>query len=545
MISWLLKHLGVVTKYDLNEYARRFMAGDDLDLVGDVSLSPGTAMRIATVSSCVKVLSETIASLPLRVYKRQPGGGASEANKHPLYRLLYARPNMYQTSYEWIEQMVINISLRGNAICLKQRTGDRVTGLIPILPDRVTIQDYTNALLYSISDRYGKTVTVLSEDVLHIRGQCAEGYWGKSPVTQSKDAFELARRVQKYGNSVFNSGGAQRVLIKYPNAVGSETVERLRKEWEQLGRNSAKTAVLDNGGDATVVGMNADDAQYLETRKLNRSEICGIFRVPPHMVGDLEKATFSNIEKQDLFFVKHTIRPYLKRIEAALTRDLLDDPVRYFIKFNVDALLRGDIRARTESLKTQFMHGAISLDEWRDMEHRNPLGDEMGKRHFVPANLVPLDRVDEIPAADVPDGGIGGDDNEPEAGNEPKHTLEPIAKDIAQRLVNREIRELPRANSAERFFEQHRVYAYHAMRPLLEVAGIDNEDKRAYLASSIMSGLTPGQEINPDCRKQLIAALLMAEIELDDKSILWQARAAATLAHMEKQAAACSEVPND
>lgn len=540
MFGWFFKRIGVVTKYDLNEYARLFMAGDDLPVDGDLAISPESAMRIATVFACVRVLSETIASLPCRIYKRLPKGGAEEAPTHPLFDLVYRRPNRRQTAFEFFEMLVTHIALRGNAVCLKIKDGGRVTDLVPFAPHRVTLEEYADQMLvYRLRQRDETELRRISDDVFHVRGLCSDGYWGLSPIGQAKDTFTLAKKVQKYGINIFESGGSQRVALKFPKHLSDEGYKRIKEDWKRLYKDNAETALLEEGGDATTIGMNADEAQYLETRKMSREEICGIFRVPPHMVADLSRATYSNIEKQDLFFVKHAIRPWLKRFEAAIARDLLG-PGQYFVKFNVDALLRGDIKTRTEAQRIQFTHGALTLNEWRGMENRNPIGAEVGDEHFVPNNLIPAERImDEpviqpAPADEAGEGsGQGGSDNEP------GKVFLPIAADIAERLVNREVREVSKGDFAS-FYDQHRIYAFKVTRGLLQAAGTEDEQRRAALADAILTGLADGCEIDMALRTERIVALLMAACETDTQNnVIWTARAAAALVHIRKRAAAC------
>lgn len=533
MIRWLLNRIGVATKYDLNEYARRFLSGDDLPgSVGEYT--PETAMRVATVYACVRVLAETIASLPLQVMRRLPNGGAEEAPEHPLYNILRTRANRRQTAFGWLETMVTHLALRGNHVSLKVREGRRVTQFVPVHPGNVTLEEYANdALIYVVNLRDGTQVRLVSDDVLHVPGQVTDKWWALSPVGMAKEAFSLARRVQKYGVSIFETGGAKRVLLKFPGPLGEKARENLKRSWEENGKDSARTAILEEGGDAVTVGMDADEAQYLDTRKFNRSEICGIFRVPPHMVGDLEKATYSNIQKQDLFFAKHTIRPWCKRIEAVLNGDpeLIGNPRKFFVTFNLDALLRADIKERTEALKTQFMHGALTLNEWRDLENRNPTGTSEGDMHFVPMNLTPIERLAQEPVepaveqpvdGNEPDGGLGGDDNEP------KGLLEPIARDVAGRLVNAEIRDLPRGGGVQDVQDRQRVYAYRSLRPLFEAAGIDDETRREAMATAIAEGMIVGQETAPETRKNELVGLLMGAIATDPmESLRWHGQAVA------------------
>jgi len=542
MFQRLLRRIGVVTKYDLNEYARRFIAGDDLPTDGDLAVGPESAMRIATVFACVRVLAETIASLPCRIYRHLPRGAAEESPNHALYDLLYRRPNKRQTAFEFFEMLVGHLALRGNAVCIKVTSGGRVTDLVPVAPNRVRIEQLEDQILvYHILKNDGTDMPLIADDVFHVRGLCSDGYWGVSPIAQARDTFALAKKVQNYGLSVFDSGGSQRVALKFPKQLSDKSYKRLKEDWPRIYGNNAETAMLEEGGDAEVIGMNADEAQYLDTRRMSREEICGIFRVPPHMVADLSRATYSNIDKQDLYFVKHTIRPWLKRIEAAVSRDLLG-PGKFFVKFNVDALLRGDIKSRTEAQRVQFTHGVLTLNEWRAMENRNPLDGDIGDEHFVPNNLIPAERILEEPEvqpapADEPGegDGPGGVENEPENG--PDKIFLPIAADIAERLVGAEVRDMGKGDF-DAFYDRHRIYAFKASEAIFAAAGIDDDSRRAALADAVLKGLAAGCEIDMSRRKKRITALLMAEVD-ERNSMLWQARAIAALGRDEKQSVDC------
>lgn len=525
MMQWLKTLFAPREKMDHNEFARRFLSGEDLpEALG--TYTPESAMRIAAVYACVTILSETIASLPLRVY-RETKGGSEEVPDHWAYDLLYRQPNRYQTSFDWLQQMVAHICLRGNHYALKVRDGGRVVGLTPVHPSRVQIEDYGNAIIYRVTMPDGTQIRLVSEDVLHVLNLATEGYVGLSPIAQAKETFDLAKRISKYGNSVFESGGAKRVLLKFPNELSADSVKRLREAWEEVGKNSAKTVVLDAGGDATTIGMNADEAQYLETRNMTVRDIARIYRVPGILLEMHDKtSSYASTEHFDLMFGKHTIRPWLKRIEARIDTFLLRDS-KYFCKFNMDALLRADTKTRTEAMKTRFMHGESSINEWRIVEGLNPLAEEWADRHFIPANLLPIEQAGQKPETQPPSGGVGGSDNEERATSDQRRAtiLEPIARDIAQRLVKAEIRGAASTKDFEDFRTAQRRYAYRAFKPLFEAAGVEDEDARAELATRVAARLTEGREIDVKNRETEITALLMSVVTSDlREAISWQLR---------------------
>lgn len=511
MIRAICKRLGIATKFDLNEYARRFRSGDDLPTDGDGAITtPESAMRISAVYACVRILSQTIASLPLDIYEKAADGQQAAAD-HPLAALLRRRPNRYQTAFDWMEQQVACLCLRGNAVSLKVYEGVRVVQLIPVHPARVHLEEYPDALIYRITDRFGKQFPVLSEDVLHHRWLTTDGYWGSSPIAEARDAVNLARKVQKYGISVFDSGGAKRVLLKFQNTLGDTAYKRIKEDWKRLGQNAAETAILEEGGDATTIGMNADEAQYLETRQMTVADVARLYTMPLVLLGVHEKtSSYASTEQFDIMFEKHTIRPPVKKLEARLDVDLIGNE-RYFCKFNMDALLRGDINTRTMALSRQFERGAITIDEWRAMENRNPVGGEVGQTHFIPANLLPADRAihppEPQPAAAPPSDGVGGSDNAP------KSFLEPVARDIASRLV----RSWRRGPATFRDFEEYRAsqrqYAFRSLVPLFAAGGMaDAEDAAEKIATQLADRIEPGVEFDVAAKEQEICALLMSVV---------------------------------
>lgn len=530
MIQRLLRRLGLKKGFDQNEFVRRFLSGDDVDNIeGDYNLTPDAAMKVGAVFACVRVLSETLASLPLQIKRNTPGGGQELADDHPYFSLLYRQPNRQQTSFEWLEMMGAHLALRGNGINEKiYGPGGKLIGLKPINPKRVTLEDYDGTLVYTITREDGNQYRALQDDIVHIRGLASDGYWGLSPVSYASNHINMARSAVKYGVSVFNLGGAKRVVLQHPDQLSDDAKTYLRKSWEAMNRDNAKTTILEEGMTATDVGMSASDAEWVSSRNLERSELAGIFRVPAHMIGDLEKSTFSNIEKQDLFFAKHTIRPFCKRIEQALERDLLGNDPRYSIRFNLDALLRGDVRTRTDSSKVQFMHGAINLDEWRRREGLNPLPDGLGQQHYVPANLIPIEQAGQQLDIDPPE--LPEDQGQVD---QERELLLPFIKDIAARIANYEAREIRKQRGFDRFLKSRLDYVSAVLAPL---ANAIKQDGFSFgldlaIAEETAKTLSPDAEINPEERAEYLEHMFLAEIERDPLKKLQLVTEAAACGH--------------
>ena len=446
--------------------------------------SGSSVFQVPAVFACVRVLAESVASLPLILYKRLPDGGKERATKHPLYNILHNQPNKQQTSFEFREMMQSHLALRGNGVAeIVRDVRGHVKSIVPLKPDNVKIEGLSNGvLIYTVRDDKGEARTLTQHDLFHVRGLATDGFWGMSPIAVARGAISLSRNAEQYGQNIFKSGGTKRLVLHHPGVLKPETAQRLLEQWEGQYSGNAKTAILEEGMTAETVGMSAEDAQFLETRKFQIQEIARIFRVPPHMIGDLEKATFSNIEHQSLEFVIHTMRPWLVRWEQAITRDLIKEKDKYFAEFLVDALLRGDTKSRTEALKTRFMNGAINLDEWRAIENRNPLPDGLGQIHYVPLNLV------EVGAEPEP---------EPEPKPEPEDGVEPDAvesnfinlfiKDAVERIVNAELNEIGKhvKHASEdlgrfriwvsNYFNQHKAFVEKAMAPLCEASNMNGQ----------------------------------------------------------------------
>lgn len=354
-------------------------------------VNASSAMQLSAVFSCVRVISESVASLPIELYQRNNDGGKQRAPGHPLYKLLKTSPNGWQTSLEFIEMMQAHVELRGNAYAYISRLGGNVEELIPLHPDRIEMlvaPDLTITYKYTQPD--GRIKTLSQSDVFHLRGMSSDGFRGLSMLSVAREPIGMGLSMQEHGARLFANGARPGLVLKHPGKLSKEAHENLRNSWNDNyggAANSGKTALIEEGMSVEKIGMTNDDAQWLESRKLTRSEICGMFRVPPHKIGDLDRATFSNIEHQSIEFVTDAVLPRVRRWEQAIARDLILVPDKYFAEFNIAGLLRGDIKSRYESYAIARQWGWLSVNDIRRMENLNPVDN--GDTYLQPLNMQP------------------------------------------------------------------------------------------------------------------------------------------------------------
>ncbi|WP_366915080.1 phage portal protein [uncultured Granulicatella sp.] len=360
-----------------------------------------TAMQMTAVYSCVRILSETLASLPLHIYESCETN-SRKAIKHPLYKLLHDEPNPEMTSFIFRETLMTHLLLWGNAYAQIIRNGKgEVLALYPLMPDRMRVdRDEYGQLYYeymlSDSDANAKesgAVRLSTQDILHIPGLGFDGLVGYSPIAMAKNAIGMAIATEEYGAAFFANGATPSGILTHPGVI--KNPEAMRESWSKGfgGRNSHKVAILEEGMNYTPISIAPNEAQFLETRKFQLNEIARIFRVPPHMVGDLEKSSFSNIEQQSLEFVKYTLDPWVSRFEQAMTRRLLtdDEKKKYYIKFNVDGLMRGDYQSRMNGYATARQNGWMSANDIRALENLDLISDEEGGNlYLINGNMLPL-----------------------------------------------------------------------------------------------------------------------------------------------------------
>ncbi|MFA5433875.1 MAG: phage portal protein [Candidatus Paceibacterota bacterium] len=355
-----------------------------------------TAMQTSAVYACVRILAESVAGLPLHVYERTANGSKSTKPSHPLYRLLHDEPNREMTSFVFRETLMSHLLLWGNAYAQIIRDGRGFPiALYPLLPDRMAVdRNESGELVYTYQSDKGQ-VKLRRENILHIPGLGFDGLIGYSPIAMAKNAVGLALATEDYGATFFANGANPGGVLEHPGVIKPEQADRLRESWQSQfgGANAHKVAVLEEGLKFHQMSIPPEQAQFLETRKFQINEIARIFRVPPHMVGDLEKSSFSNIEQQSLEFVKYTLDPWVVRWEQSLQQALIlpSEKATIFIKFNLDGLLRGDYQSRMQGYSTGIQNGFMSVNDVRGLEDMNLLtAEEGGDLHFVNGNMVKL-----------------------------------------------------------------------------------------------------------------------------------------------------------
>ncbi|WP_410050749.1 phage portal protein [Anaerococcus hydrogenalis] len=357
-----------------------------------------TAMQMAAVYSCVRVLAETLAGLPLHLYKRGNSNSKEKAKDHTIYFLLHDEPNAEMTSFVFRETLMTHLLLWGNAYAQIIRNGrNEVIGLYPLMPNKMTVMRSKDGEIFYKYNHKSEEVYILKEDVLHIPGLGFDGLIGYSPITMAKNAIGMAMACEDYGASFFQNGAQPGGVLEHPGII--KDPERVRESWNaafQGPKNANKVAVLEEGMKYQPIAIAPSEAQFLETRKFQLNEIARIFRIPPHMIGDLERSSFSNIEQQSLEFVKYTLDPWIVRWEQSLERALLTKKEKesYFIKFNLDGLLRGDYESRMNGYAVGRQNGWMSANDIRELENLDRISaEEGGDLYLVNGNMLPLDKA--------------------------------------------------------------------------------------------------------------------------------------------------------
>ncbi|MCD7726387.1 MAG: phage portal protein [Clostridiales bacterium] len=364
-------------------------------------VSERSAMQVAAVYACVRVLAEAVAQLPLHLYRYTGEGSKEKAADHPLYFLLHDEPNPEMSSFVFRETLMTHILLWGNAYAQIIRNGKgEVVALYPLMPNRMRVDRDEHGRLYyeyTLSDddapQIKKTILKPSE-VLHIPGLGYDGLVGYSPIAVAKNAVGLTIATEEYGAKFFANGATPGGILEYPGTV--KDPDKVREAWNKGfggSGNSNKVAVLEEGMKYTPISINPDEAQFLDTRKFQIDEIARIFRVPPHLIGDLEHSTFSNIEQQSLEFVTYSLQPWLVRWEQGIHRVLLNENERkdYFVKFNVDGLLRGDYQSRMNGYATARQNGWMSANDIRELENLDRIPEkDGGDLYLINGNMTKL-----------------------------------------------------------------------------------------------------------------------------------------------------------
>lgn len=386
-----------------------------------VQVSDELALQLQAVWSCCKVLAEDIAALPLIVYRRLDDGQKERAPNHPLFPVLGFKPNSEMTRVQFLEALILNMGLRGNGYAHVVRGADgRARELWPLRSDHVQItrnDDGTLTYQWSPGASFAPGAQDSSvrhftpEQILHSPLMSRDGVLGLSPITQARESIGLAYTAQSYGARLFQNDSRPGGVLKHPKELGEEARTRLQDSWRLAHEGTAhahRVAVLEEGMEWQQVGISPEDSQFLETRKYQRTEIAGLYRVPPHMIGDLDHATFSNIEHQSIDYVKFTLLPWLVRLEMALKRDVFAEGEPFFAEFLVDGLLRGTLKERYEAHRIAHEGGWMNANEIRKLENMGPIPG--GELYWKPSNMTDGTEPPPAPPPALPapaDGGNG------------------------------------------------------------------------------------------------------------------------------------------
>jgi HK97 family phage portal protein len=373
-----------------------------------VYISPETALECTAVLACVRVISESVASLPLNVYRKLPGGGKEIADELPLQEIVAHQPNSWMTSFEFRELMQSWLLLWGNAYAfIKSGRRGAVTELIPLHPSRMEVKRLENGRLryeYTppdkvVPDKYTQ------DQIMHLRWLSQDGVTGYVPTLLSRDAIALARATELHSGAYFGNGARAGTVIETDEPHKPETLQRLRQSWEDMHRGSDrafKTAVLPHGMHVKELQTNNVNAQLIETRRWQCLEVARAYRVPAHLIGELKDVRHSTVEQAAIDFVTFSLMPHLRRWQGCFRRDLIVDDRNYFVEFDINSLMAGDYAARSQFLREMFHMGCLSVDEVRAAIGYNPLGDGNGDKRFIQVNMQLLDAFSaESPTASL------------------------------------------------------------------------------------------------------------------------------------------------
>ncbi len=364
----------------------------------NVAVNNQTSLQLAAVKACVEILSDSIAMLPLNVYQRQNRNGVqikTIATEHPLYDVLHNQTNSIMNSFNYRESAMVQLLYYGNHYALKQwdKSGN-IYGLKMLYPWNMKVEmNDQGEIFYQYTDEITKQVFKYPRwMIFHVAGVGFNGLVGMPPIQLMREVLGNGLALQEFSNRYFSNGTNIGVFVTTPKTLTDPAFERLGKQFNEKYsgvQNAHKGGIiLEDGADVKRLDVPPEQAQFLESRKFNKNEIATMFRVPPHMIGDLERATFSNIEQQSMDFVQNTLLPWASRWESAINSQLFTrfERSEYYTKFNLAGLIRGDIETRYRAYAIGRQNGWLSADEIREKEDMNPIEDI--SKYLVPANMI-------------------------------------------------------------------------------------------------------------------------------------------------------------
>lgn len=458
-----------------------------------------SAKRVATVLACVSLIARNIGMMPCKIYTEAPDGSKKLVDHHPLYDVLYSRPNIHQTAFEWKQMMEGHLELRGNAYS-EIIPGPRgpVDQLLPMHPDRVHVERLkpSGKLRYVYLDPLtSQTRNLMEEEVFHLRNFSDDGLVGQSTIGMACDTFGVALAQQDYSARFLKNDARPPIAIEGTNFKTKPDEDRFRQSWQesQTGANRGKAAILPLGVSIKELGVKPIDQQLLEARKFSRSEICSIFGVYPHMIGEIEKAaTFASVEQFNILHATQCLLPRVVLWEQAIQRDLLTSP-KYFAKFSMAMLLRGDAAARATFYNNAISGGWMCPDEARALEEMNPVPNGMGRRFWRLSTWAPLDQTatpanaaggaantanedkDADGSPNVDDAAAGKESGDDASAAVQRERLKVLVTSAADRCVRKEVAALRRM--VERDANEYQLEEFYAehVEFVAAVLGLDAE----------------------------------------------------------------------
>lgn len=368
-----------------------------------VSVNESNAVNLTIVYACVRLLSDSLAMIPFQLFKETENGKEKAVN-HPLYKLIAKQPNPQMSSYTFRKMMMTNLLLWGNAYAIIERDNGVISKLTPVASSNMrVVEDASGNVSYMYRGTTGNELPMKSEQILHIKNFSFDGKIGLSPISLAREAVGLGIALEEFGAVYFKNGTNLGGIAEHPNKLSPTAMQNLREslqsKFEGVG-NAHKMIVLEEGMKFQKIAIPANDAQFIESRKFQINEIARFFNVPPHMVGDLDRATFSNIEHQAIQYVTYSLLPWCYCWEQEVDKTLLSEKeqTKYFTKFNVNGLLRGDFVTRTQGYHLMIQDGVYSINDVRSLEDMNKIED--GDTHFFNGNMVPIDMAGTEPEQD-------------------------------------------------------------------------------------------------------------------------------------------------
>ena len=374
----------------------------------DKDITPQTALGQTPVWAAVNLISGTLGSLPLLLYKEIPDGGKEKDRENPLYTMLRWQPNNFQTAVEFVEMGQGHLCLRGNFFARLEtnQLGD-LTGMVPLHPDRIELKLVNGGTVeYHYEEAPGKVRVFSAEEILHVKGLTSDGLIGYSPITVGAGAIALSAAAEKYGSRFFHNSATPSGILTHPGKLKPEARSNIKKSWRAAhgSEKQHSVALLEEGLSWTALSVSPDEAQFLETRRMQAEEIARLYNVPPHLLQILDRSTFNNVTEQNRSFATNCIRPWATRWEQAIRKSILERFASEgtFVEFELDDLLRPDTISRATANQILLQNGALSINEWRAKENLNPIEEEAGNQHWMPLNIAPVGAVqnDDEPAED-------------------------------------------------------------------------------------------------------------------------------------------------